>query len=190
MLGAGLRSSTLRVSRRRLALAGEGDGCSDGVGNGERGKVLRLLNDEEKAVLANGDVGAYPPFAHVKAFLGIPGPSSHSSIVSTPNYALPFTPYIPLSSLTSSTHPPILQAIRSILSTERTDSIRSAIASHQRPSFSASLPDLDGRNLGLRGDVLAVSSFPGRGEMAVPLVVALYRWRLFTGEGWEAIEKS
>jgi hypothetical protein len=86
--------------------------------------------------------------------------------------------------------PALFDSLARVLCLERKYTLRQAIVN----GSDLSLPHL--RHLigkpsnTLKGSTIAISSSTARGQLALPTMIALLRWKLYSGQGWESNSKT
>lgn len=106
-------------------------------------------------------------------------PSSNSTPVETP--AKPSE--IDLSSLTPSHHSSLYRHLNHLLSTDRKYILRQALL-NKSPIPKELVGPRGSPREGLEGSTIALSSGSERGQLAIPVMTALLRLKLYSGQGW------
>lgn len=84
---------------------------------------------------------------------------------------------------------PGISALEELLRIERLYATRrAACRSDGSDDTSSPRPLIGGKPTGVAGPVVGLSSGQGtRSQLAIPAMIALLRWRLYTGEGWQSV---
>lgn len=165
---------------------------------GDNGKPVVKLLEPDKETLLLEQLGGPSLLIRLPDHTDISDDTTALEPAAVPDSTDPDSALVDLTSFPIPARASLWRHFGDLLRTERTHALRSAMSTHADFALTAHLQPLIGTppshvtpdGSGLAGRLIALSCFGagegGRGGLAIPAMIALLRWRLYTGAGWEA----